>query len=34
MLIYDILSKEKSKLKFLGKSDKNIDIVRKYAYRI
>ena len=27
MLIYDILSKEKSKLKFLGKSDKNIDIV-------
>ncbi|MBR3696805.1 MAG: hypothetical protein IKM97_00805 [Clostridia bacterium] len=34
MLIYDILSKEKSNLKFLGKSDKNIDIVRKYAYRI
>lgn len=27
MLIYDILSKEKSKLKFLGKSDKNIDII-------
>lgn len=32
MLIYDILSKEKSQLKFLGKSDKNVDIVRKYAY--
>lgn len=27
MIIYDVLSKEKSKLKFLGKSDKNIDIV-------
>ena len=27
MLIYDILSKEKNNLKFLGKSDKNIDIV-------
>ena len=27
MIIYDMLSKEKSKLKFLGKSDKNIDIV-------
>ena len=34
MLIYDILSKEKNKLNFLGKSEKNIDIVRKYAYRI
>lgn len=34
MLIYDILSKNKIKLKFLGKSDKNIDIVRKYTYRI
>ena len=33
MLIYDILTKEKKNLKFLGKSDKNIDIVRKYAYR-
>lgn len=27
MLIYDILSKEKKSLKFLGKSDKNIDVV-------
>ena len=27
MIIYDILSKEKNNLKFLGKSDKNIDIV-------
>ena len=27
MLIYDILSKEKKNLKFLGKSDKNVDIV-------
>lgn len=27
MLIYDILTKEKKNLKFLGKSDKNIDIV-------
>ena len=27
MLIYDILSKEKNHLKFLGKSDKNIDVV-------
>lgn len=27
MLIYDILSKEKKNLKFLGKSDKNIDTV-------
>ena len=27
MLIYDILSKHKKELKFLGKSDKNIDIV-------
>lgn len=34
MLIYDILLNEKNNLKFLSKSDKNIDIVRKYAYRI
>ena len=34
MLIYDILLKEKLKLKFLGKSDKNIDTVRQYAYRV
>lgn len=27
MIIYDILSREKSNLKFLGKSDKNIEIV-------
>lgn len=27
MIIYDVLSKEKNNLKFLGKSDKNIDIV-------
>jgi ATP-dependent helicase/nuclease subunit B len=27
MLIYDILSKEKKNLKFLGKSEKNVDIV-------
>lgn len=27
MIIYDILTKEKSKLKFLGKSEKNIEIV-------
>lgn len=32
MLIYDILTREKKNLKFLGKSDKNIDIVREYAY--
>ena len=27
MIIYDILRKEKDNLKFLGKSDKNIDLV-------
>ncbi len=29
MLIFDLLNKEKSKLNFLGKSDKNIEIVNK-----
>ena len=29
MLIYDILTKEKSNLNFLGNSDKNIDIVNR-----